>query len=99
MENKRHVLITGGAGYIGSLLTAELLRSGYRVSVLDKLLFGGESLLAFMAHPDFYFARADITGCIAIVRQKIVVQSQSDRTHLAAPPVYATFSAGLGIWF
>ena len=61
MENKRHVLITGGAGYIGSLLTAELLRSGYRVSVLDKLLFGGESLLAFMAHPDFYFARADIT--------------------------------------
>ena len=61
MDNKRHVLITGGAGYIGSLLTAELLRAGYRVSVLDKLLFGGESLLAFMAHPDFYFARADIT--------------------------------------
>src|SRR3990172_5134200 len=61
MDNKRHVLITGGAGYIGSLLTAELLRSGYSVSVLDKLLFGGESLLAFMAHPDFYFARADIT--------------------------------------
>ena len=61
MNNKRHILITGGAGFIGSLLTAELLRAGYRVSVLDKLLFGGESMLAFMSNPNFYFARADIT--------------------------------------
>ncbi|MFC2065145.1 NAD-dependent epimerase/dehydratase family protein [Chloroflexota bacterium] len=61
MKNKRHILVTGGAGFIGSLLTAELLRAGYRVSVLDKLLFGGESLLAFMSDPNFYFARADVT--------------------------------------
>ena len=61
MDDKRHILITGGAGYIGSMLTASLLRAGYRVSILDKLLFGGESLLAFMSHPDFYFARADVT--------------------------------------
>ena len=33
----RHVLITGGAGYIGSLLTSELLRANYRVTVLDSL--------------------------------------------------------------
>ena len=32
----RHVLITGGAGYIGSLLTSELLRANYRVTVLDS---------------------------------------------------------------
>jgi len=38
----RHVLITGGAGYIGSLLASELLRANYRVTVLDSLLFGGE---------------------------------------------------------
>jgi nucleoside-diphosphate-sugar epimerase len=61
MNAKDHILVTGGAGYIGSLLTAELLRNGYRVSVLDKLIFGGESLLGYMAHPDFYFARADVT--------------------------------------
>ena len=60
MKDKRHILVTGGAGYIGSMLTAELLRSGYRVSVLDKLIFGGESLLAFLSNPDFYFARADM---------------------------------------
>ncbi len=40
MSKDRHVLITGGAGYIGSLLTGELLREGYRVTVVDDLLFG-----------------------------------------------------------
>jgi nucleoside-diphosphate-sugar epimerase len=58
---ERHVLITGGAGYIGSLLTSELLREGYRVTVLDSLLFGGESLLGFLAHPNFHFVKADVT--------------------------------------
>jgi nucleoside-diphosphate-sugar epimerase len=57
---KKHVLITGGAGYIGSLLTGHLLRNGYQVTVLDKLLFGGDSLLAFMAHPDFRFIKSDV---------------------------------------
>ena len=57
---QRHILVTGGAGYIGSLLTGELLRVGYRVTVLDDLLFGGESLLAYMSHPDFHFVKTNI---------------------------------------
>jgi nucleoside-diphosphate-sugar epimerase len=57
----RHVLITGGAGYIGSLLTSELLRADYRVTVLDSLLFGGESLVPFLHHPNFHFVKADVT--------------------------------------
>jgi nucleoside-diphosphate-sugar epimerase len=61
MTDPRHVVVTGGAGYIGSLLTAELLRSGYRVTVIDSLLFGGEPLLAFLAHPNFHFVKADVT--------------------------------------
>lgn len=59
--NDRHVLITGGAGYIGSLLTSELLRANYRVTVLDSLLFGGESLVPFLHHPNFHFVKADVT--------------------------------------
>ena len=54
MDDGPYILITGGAGYIGSLLTAELLRVGCRVTVIDNLRFGGESLLGFMAHPDFH---------------------------------------------
>src|SRR5512138_2731735 len=61
MAEKAHVLVTGGAGYIGSLLTSELLRSGYQVTVLDNLLYGGESLLAFLSHPNFHFFKGDVT--------------------------------------
>jgi len=42
-----HVVVTGGAGYIGSFLTGALLRQGYRVTVIDDLLYGGESLLSY----------------------------------------------------
>jgi nucleoside-diphosphate-sugar epimerase len=64
--NDRHVLITGGAGYIGSLLTSELLRANYRVTILDSLLFGGESLVPFLHHPNFHFVKADVTEPRAI---------------------------------
>jgi nucleoside-diphosphate-sugar epimerase len=56
----RHVCITGGAGYIGSLLTGELLRQGSKVTVVDDLIFGGESLLAYLAHPNFHFNKANV---------------------------------------
>ncbi|MDP1544960.1 MAG: NAD(P)-dependent oxidoreductase [Anaerolineales bacterium] len=57
----RHILITGGAGYIGSILTSELLRQNYRVTILDSLLFGGESIVPFLNHPNFHFIKADVT--------------------------------------
>jgi nucleoside-diphosphate-sugar epimerase len=62
----RHVLITGGAGYIGSLLVSELLRANDRVTVLDSLLFGGESLVPFLHHPNFHFVKADVTEARAV---------------------------------
>jgi nucleoside-diphosphate-sugar epimerase len=54
------IAITGGAGYIGSLLTGELLRRGHRVRVLDTLFFGGESLLAYLSDPGFAFHKVDV---------------------------------------
>lgn len=54
-----HVLITGGAGYIGSLLTGVLLEQSYRVTVVDDLLFGGDSLLSYLIHPRFRFVKAN----------------------------------------
>lgn len=60
MTEPKHVVVTGGAGYIGSLLTAQLLQLGHRVTVIDNLLFGGESLLTFLSHPNFHFAKADL---------------------------------------
>lgn len=66
MNEERHILVTGGAGYIGSLLTAELLRSGFHVTVMDSLLFGGDSLVAFLPHPRFRFVKADVTETRAV---------------------------------
>jgi nucleoside-diphosphate-sugar epimerase len=55
------VLITGGAGYIGSVLTRHLLALGHKVTVADALLFGGESLLDLISEPAFTFSKTDIT--------------------------------------
>lgn len=60
MRTGEHIVVTGGAGYIGSLAVAELLRSGYLVTVVDNLLYGGDSLLGFVSHPDFHFVRSDV---------------------------------------
>jgi nucleoside-diphosphate-sugar epimerase len=56
-----NILVTGGAGYVGSTLVPMLLRDGHRVRVLDSLLHGGQSLLGVWSHPDFEFIRGDIS--------------------------------------
>jgi nucleoside-diphosphate-sugar epimerase len=57
----RHILVTGGAGYIGSLLVSELLRDQCYVTAIDSLLFGGESLVPYLHHPNLHFVKADVT--------------------------------------
>lgn len=54
-------LITGGAGYIGSLLSSRLLAEGAEVVVVDKLLFGGDPVLPLFANPRFSFEEVDVT--------------------------------------
>lgn len=54
------VLITGGAGYVGSTLTCHLLGAGYEVTVFDNLLYGGRGILAYFAEPRFHFVRGDV---------------------------------------
>ena len=66
MTPGRHVIVTGAAGYIGSLLVSELLRGQYRVTAIDSLLFGGESLVPFLPHPNFHFINGDVTEPRAI---------------------------------
>lgn len=54
------VLVTGGAGYVGSVASALLLDRGHRVRALDALAHGGESLLALYPRDGFEFVRADV---------------------------------------
>jgi len=57
----KHVLVTGGAGYIGSFLIGQLLHLGYLVTVIDDLLYGGESLLAYFANENFHFVKTNVS--------------------------------------
>jgi nucleoside-diphosphate-sugar epimerase len=54
------VLITGGAGYLGSVITETLLDNGYYVTCLDKLIFNQVSLLPYTSNPNFKFVYGDV---------------------------------------
>ncbi len=55
----RKVLIIGGAGFIGSIMTRYMLKKGYSVSVLDNLTFGYTPLEGLDNHPAYRFYRGD----------------------------------------
>ena len=54
------ILITGGAGYLGSVMVERFLHVGYEVTVLDKLLFNQTSLLQYTSYPKFKFIYGDV---------------------------------------
>lgn len=55
-----HILVTGGAGYLGSVLCEHLLDVGYRVTAIDNLMYGQGNLLHLCADPRFEFVFGDV---------------------------------------
>lgn len=60
MKSPKRALITGGGGYIGSVLTPLLLGAGYEVAVYDAFLFGRRPLRDFARHPGLTLVQGDI---------------------------------------
>jgi nucleoside-diphosphate-sugar epimerase len=58
----KKVLITGGAGYLGSVLTEVLLNKGYQVTIIDNLIYKQTSVAPFSYHSNFDFILGDITN-------------------------------------
>lgn len=75
------ILVTGGAGYLGSTLVPQLLADGHVVRVLDSLRFGGRSLLGVWGHPRFELLKADIREADVV---RVAVENVDAVVHLAA---------------
>ena len=77
MTTSRHVLITGGAGYVGSVLVPRLLELGHTVTVLDLYMFGHHVLDTVANHPRLIQIKGDlrnqsvvekaVTGCDSVI--------------------------------
>jgi len=79
----KNILVTGGAGYVGSGLLRELLLKGYNVTCIDNLMFGGESLLDIWHNKSFTFNKCDINNSHEL--DKVFLKNKFDGViHLAA---------------
>jgi nucleoside-diphosphate-sugar epimerase len=72
------VLVTGGAGYVGSLLVPHLVEKGYEVTVLDRFLFRDKSM--FIADPALDIIVGDICDIDAV---KLAMEHQDAVIHMA----------------
>ena len=78
-----HILVTGGAGYVGSGLLRELLNENYKVTCVDSLMFGGESLLDIWHNKNFIFIKCDVNDWAEF--NKILIEGNFHAViHLAA---------------
>lgn len=75
------ILITGGAGYVGTTLIPQLLEKGHEVTVYDSLLFGGDAILPFFRNGKFNFIKGDVRDKQSL---KKVVKNKDVVYHLAA---------------
>ena len=65
-QRAKRILVTGGAGYLGSVVVAQLIARGSKVRVLDALLFGDKSLDACKSNPNCELVRGDVRDAAAV---------------------------------
>jgi nucleoside-diphosphate-sugar epimerase len=75
------ILVTGGAGYLGSVVARMLLERGHAVRVLDSLLHGGDALLSLYPYEGFEFVRGDVCADADLA---VALEGASAVVHLAA---------------
>lgn len=66
MSSAKQIIVTGGAGYAGSMLVAELLRKKYKVRVIDNFMYGVESLLQHVGNKNLEVVKADVRNTASV---------------------------------
>lgn len=62
------ILVIGGAGYVGSVLVGKLLNKGYKVTVMDALLYGNDGISRYYGHRNFEVINGDLRDIETIIR-------------------------------
>ncbi len=75
------VLVTGGAGYVGTTLVPQLLAEGYKVTIFDNLMFGGDYIMPFFRNPKFSFVKGDVRDLNTLKKE---IKKADIIIHLAA---------------
>ncbi len=75
------VLVTGGAGYVGTTLVPQLLAKGYEVTIFDNLMFGGDYIMPFFRNQKFSFVKGDVRDLSTLKKE---IKNADIIIHLAA---------------
>ena len=78
MTKNIRILITGGAGYIGSILSMDLLKSNYNLTILDSFIYNQNSLLELCYNNKFNIIKDD-------VRNKFILKKLVEENDIIVP--------------
>lgn len=91
-EECKYVLVTGGAGFVGSNLCERLLREGHHVMCLDNLYTGSlDTINDLMGNENFEFLQMDILNKVAIEELRLL--KIDEIYHLACPRIASPLPA------
>ena len=99
-NNKKTILVTGGAGFIGSHLCKRLLSNGHKVICLDNLFTGSEqNILEFRSNNDFKFIKHDIENTIFLdnIDEIYNLACPASPIHYQSNPIKTTKTCTIGV--
>lgn len=84
----KNVLVTGGAGYVGSVLIPKLLKNGYQVKVVDLYIYGDDVLEQVKDHPNLKQIKGDIRDKALLEKELIGVEAVIHLACISNDPSY-----------